>query len=574
MSGLGIDTRSDIYSLGVLLYELLTGTTPVDKERLLASGFAEMMRIIREEEPPCPSKRISTLGLEATATAQRRRTDEKRLGRELRGEVDWIVMKCLEKDRERRYDTAASVASDVGRYLKNEPVHACPPSATYRIRKFLHRHRGAVAGVFVAVLALCLGLIGTSVGLIRTQSLAKKNAALANREGRAKEQMRRLLYASDMNGLARVRDEGGDDRVEAMLQRHIPQDGHEDLRGFEWYHARSEVAPRWKIKRDGIASAVLSHQSGLLAAYEQGQLSLFDAQTLTMHEQFAIDKNTRCRPDFSPDSERLAYFDGSDIVLRNQTTSEIERLRPPFPVRQIAFAPDGRFVAALGQPRGVVAWKLDEGKEQVVIDQESGGPSATCFALSPDCRSVFCGYKDGSVVVLDMNRELPPHKIMHAPLDIRDVQVSRDGRDLAVATRDELQVFPISTSDYHESTLLLASQSSSPRTGIRRLAFGQDKTIAVGFRDGSIDIWDIRARVRQQSLRGHLYNVNSLNFDANGTTLYSTANDGQLLVWDLRDDARERDSLTEERPITAVAVSPIGDELAIFSHFKACGCGT
>ena len=142
LSPLGVDTRSDIYSLGVLLYELLTGTTPFDKDRLHAASYDELRRIIREEEPPRPSARISTLAADlATTVAEHRRTDARRLQQTVRGELDWIVMKCLEKDRNRRYETANSLARDIERYLHDEPVQACPPSAAYRLRKFARRHR-------------------------------------------------------------------------------------------------------------------------------------------------------------------------------------------------------------------------------------------------------------------------------------------------------------------------------------------------------------------------------------------------------------------------------------------------
>jgi tetratricopeptide (TPR) repeat protein len=160
LSGVDVDTRSDIYALGVLLYELLTGTTPFDQEALRKAAFDEVRRIIREEEPPKPSTRISSLSETLRTVSANRKADPRHLGRSMRGELDWIVMRALEKDRKRRYETASDFASDVMRYLTDKPVEACPPSAWYRFTKYARRNR---KGLITAGLVATALLIGTFV---------------------------------------------------------------------------------------------------------------------------------------------------------------------------------------------------------------------------------------------------------------------------------------------------------------------------------------------------------------------------------------------------------------------------
>src|SRR5688500_3457788 len=162
MSGLGVDTRSDVYSLGVLLYELLTGSTPLSHKRMKEAAYAEILRMIKEEEPQKPSTRLSDSGEALASISALRHTEPAKLSKLMRGELDWIVMKTLEKDRNRRYETANGFAADVQRYLADEPVQACPPSARYRLGKFVRRNRGPVLAAGLVLLALFGGGIGTA----------------------------------------------------------------------------------------------------------------------------------------------------------------------------------------------------------------------------------------------------------------------------------------------------------------------------------------------------------------------------------------------------------------------------
>jgi serine/threonine protein kinase/tetratricopeptide (TPR) repeat protein len=180
MSGVDIDTRADIYSLGVLLYELLTGTTPLDRQQLRSAGWDGARRMIREMDPPTPSTRLRDAGATLEQIAASRDTDGGKLRSEVRGDLDWIAMKCLEKDRTRRYDTANALAMDVGRHLNGEPVYAAPPGKAYRLRKFIARNQAAVFVAAAILVLLVAGIAGTTFGLFRA------------RAGRAEAQEQRL----------------------------------------------------------------------------------------------------------------------------------------------------------------------------------------------------------------------------------------------------------------------------------------------------------------------------------------------------------------------------------------------
>jgi serine/threonine protein kinase/tetratricopeptide (TPR) repeat protein len=198
LSHLDVDTRSDVYSLGVLLYELLTGTTPFDRKRLRSAALDEVLRILREEEPPKPSTRLSSSGEKLPSIAAQRKTEPAKLSRLVKGDLDWIVMKALEKDRGRRYETANGFARDVQRYLTDEAVEACPPSAAYRLRKFVRRNRAGVMAA-AAVMAALVGGAVVSIGLATWALRAERHARTA---ANAEAAQRAVAEANERKALA------------------------------------------------------------------------------------------------------------------------------------------------------------------------------------------------------------------------------------------------------------------------------------------------------------------------------------------------------------------------------------
>jgi tetratricopeptide (TPR) repeat protein len=207
LNQLDIDTRSDIYSLGVLLYELLTGTTPLESRRLKEAALLEVLRVIREEEPPKPSTRLTTTA-ELPSIAAQRGLEPKSLSGVVRGELDWIVMKALEKDRARRYETANGLAMDVQRYLADDTVQACPPSSVYRLRKFVRRNKGPVLAGVLVLLALVGGIIGTTFGLFRAEQARRTEREAKNDAQQREAETNAVLDFVEKKVFSAARPEG------------------------------------------------------------------------------------------------------------------------------------------------------------------------------------------------------------------------------------------------------------------------------------------------------------------------------------------------------------------------------
>jgi serine/threonine protein kinase/WD40 repeat protein len=392
MSALGADTRSDIYSLGVLLYELLTGSTPLSHKRVKEAAYAEVLRMIKEEEPPKPSTRLSDSGAALVSISAQRHMEPAKLAKLVRGELDWIVMKTLEKDRNRRYETAKDFAADVQRYLHDEPVQACPPSALYRFRKFARRNKGPVLAASLLLLALFGGIIGTTLGMVRATVAEGEAVKEAEQKEHALTEKETALRA------ARQSERDGKDQLflallnQARAKRVSGRPGQrfEALKAIR-QAAQIRVTP--ELRTEAIAALVVPDVEIAQEwdGFPDGTLSLaFDAN----FERFA-----RLHRSGSVTVGRLS--DNREEVIAHLPSHG----KPPF--WGLWLSPDCRFVAyghsRVGdmEARGVCVWKLDGPEPALLLDLKHG-VGGNALAFRPNGRQLAIGHVDKSVSVYDL----------------------------------------------------------------------------------------------------------------------------------------------------------------------------
>jgi WD40 repeat protein/serine/threonine protein kinase len=567
-SGLDVDTRSDTYSLGVLLYELLTGTTTFDREHLHSASYDEIRRVIREEDPPRPSTRISTLGQAAITLSTQRQSDPRQLSRLIRGELDWIVMKALEKDRNRRYETASAFAADVERYLHDEPVHACPPSAWYRFCKLARRNRRALVTVSVFALA---AVIGVGALIVSTVLVWKANTdlkeALTDRE-KALDREQRETYFQRITVAHRELTANPAAALRAL------QDCPEDLRGWEWHYL---------MRLSRIEPLVLQAKNEVIGVA------------------------------FSPDGERLASAGGDGAIkIWNSRTGDVIRTilhAHANSVIAIAFHPDGRHLASAGADKWVKVWDLTAGPEAQevfhcsyeVIVRKFGTADAVAFR-PPDGRQLAFG-SNGAVTVWDWKDRQVLHTFSGFEHHSISVAYSGDGRLLATGSWLESPRLwdpstgkgplltlpghrhPISALAFSPDGRRLASASldrtvkvwntttgehlhTLPHAGtVLHVAYSPDgRRLASTGEDKAVHVWDATTGREVLSLRGHTEMCGCLAYSPHGRRLASASADGTIRIWDatpLREDEGPKPLTFEhDDEIRSMAFSPDGHWIA------------
>ncbi len=568
INALDVDTRSDIYALGVLLYELLTGTTPFDSDRLKKAAFDEIRRIIREEDPPRPSTRLSTLGEAMSGVSTKRKTEAGKLSALVSGELDWIVMRCLEKDRARRYETANGLARDVERYLHDEPVEACPPTAGYRLRKFARKHRNLLTTAAAFAALLLLGVVVSTWQAVRAteaegealiqEHQARANAAQAEKKEQEADQqrdeaqkerdeaqrqrdeaqrqrdeakalndklqatearLRRALYVAEINRAQHALEVGGIGRARELLEQQRPKKGESDLRHFEWHYLY--------------------------------RLSHADLLTLKGHTDMVFSVA------YSPDGKHLASAsrDRTAKVWDTETGKEVFSLPHDQTVNWVAYSPDGKHLATRSAGGTVRIWDVRPRKEVRTLPNTEG------LAFSPDGKTLASGSSDNTIKLWDAASGQERATLKGHTGAVSSLAFSPDGKTLASASRDKtIKLWDVAT-----------GQGRATLKGTGPMAFSPDgKTLRSASPDGTIKVWDAEKGNELRTLKGATgtapHGELALTLDPNGKRLASIDSDRTVRVWDAETGEELARIKGHSGAIEGLAFSPDGERLASASR--------
>jgi serine/threonine protein kinase/WD40 repeat protein len=499
MSGLDIDTRADIYSLGVLLYELLVGQTPFDGKEMMQGGLDALRQIIREKEPLRPSTKLNTLLGDARTTAGRhRQTDVGKLVHQLQGDLDWIVMKCLEKDRARRYETANGLAADIQRHLANEPVIARPPSRAYQFQKFIRRNKLAFAAVTAVTLALFVGL-GTSIRMFfKEKSAHTREMALRQRAEEAERATERQLHT-------------------ALLQQ-----AHDAVRSGE--------VGRGFLALDAIQRARAISNTVELRPAAVAALALPDCR---VEKQLAIPEGARAALD--PTFARVAIAAGTNAVeIRTASDQQLLLTMAPSTNRAsiLEWSPDGRYFA-VARPKKSGGYDLEicdvaAGRQVLFIPRLPFG----AVSFHPTLPRILYSDEENVVTLRDLV-EARTVKTYAVTGVVYFVRFSPSGESFVVQHGSPK---PWSTSivTTEGGTLRLTVATG----GVEEIAWHPNEMwIALGATSGEVLLLNAQTGERK-SLGGHRSRVETVAFSPDGNLLCTGGGGQEVVCWNFRSRQR------------------------------------